>query len=112
MPKFGVGQAATRYEDDRLLSGQGSYVEDLNLDNQTHAVFVRSPHAHARILGIEVSTFTHLSPSLKLRASSCSTGTRENMRRNRRGSPSLSTSLTSVDSIRVCWTTTSQGRTR
>lgn len=53
--KFGIGQAVTRIEDDRLLTGRGSYVDDLRLDGELHAVFVRSPHAHARIASIDAS---------------------------------------------------------
>lgn len=50
--KFGIGQAVTRIEDDRLLTGRGSYVDDLRCDGALHAVFVRSPHAHARIASV------------------------------------------------------------
>jgi carbon-monoxide dehydrogenase large subunit len=53
--KFGIGQAVTRIEDDRLLTGRGNYVDDLRLDGELHAVFVRSPHAHARIASIDAS---------------------------------------------------------
>ena len=56
MQKFGIGQAVTRFEDDRLLSGEGRYVDDVNLDKQSFAIFVRSPHAHAKILSVDVST--------------------------------------------------------
>ena len=38
-----------RFEDERLLRGRGRYVEDLDTGGGLHAVFVRSPHAHARI---------------------------------------------------------------
>ncbi len=55
MQKFGIGQPATRFEDNRLLSGKGQYVEDIELDNQTFAAFVRSPHAHAKIVSIDTS---------------------------------------------------------
>ena len=48
MPKFGVGQAVTRTEDQRFLTGQGRYTDDMTLPNQAHAVILRSPHAHAR----------------------------------------------------------------
>jgi carbon-monoxide dehydrogenase large subunit len=50
--KFGIGQAVTRREDDRLLTGSGRFVDDLSFDDALHAVFVRSPHAHARIAGV------------------------------------------------------------
>lgn len=41
-----------RAEDAVLLSGRGRFVDDLHLDRMTHAVFLRSPHAHARIRSI------------------------------------------------------------
>jgi aerobic carbon-monoxide dehydrogenase large subunit len=43
-----------RVEDDALLRGRGRFVEDAPQPNQAHAVFVRSPHAHARIAAIDV----------------------------------------------------------
>src|SRR4249919_3825858 len=55
MGPFGVGQPVKRFEDARLLRGGGRYHDDLNLPGQTHAVVVRSIHAHARILGVDVS---------------------------------------------------------
>ena len=42
-----------RFEDERLLRGEACYVEDLDTTRCLHAVFVRSPHAHARILSID-----------------------------------------------------------
>ena len=53
MHKFGIGQPLTRKEDLRLLTGRGHYVDDLSLPKQAHAVFLRSPHAHAQILEID-----------------------------------------------------------
>ena len=53
--KFGIGQPVTRFEDPRLLRGQGRFINDLNLPNQAHAVMLRSPHAHARIVGIDAT---------------------------------------------------------
>ena len=47
--RFGIGQPVTRKEDRRFLTGQGRYVADIDLARQAHAVFVLSPHAHARI---------------------------------------------------------------
>ncbi|MFM9888404.1 MAG: xanthine dehydrogenase family protein molybdopterin-binding subunit [Burkholderiales bacterium] len=52
--KFGVGQAVRRMEDQRFLTGTGRYTDDINIHGQLHAQFVRSPHAHARILSINV----------------------------------------------------------
>jgi len=53
MGEFGIGQAVTRFEDPRLLRGEGRFVHDVSLPAQLYAVLVRSPHAHARILGID-----------------------------------------------------------
>ena len=46
--KFGLGQSVPRLEDPRLLSGAGRYTDDISLQGQVYAAFVRSPHAHAR----------------------------------------------------------------
>ena len=43
-----------RLEDTRLLTGAARFIDDLHGD-AWHAVFVRSPHAHARILGIDAA---------------------------------------------------------
>ncbi|MDA0262432.1 MAG: xanthine dehydrogenase family protein molybdopterin-binding subunit, partial [Proteobacteria bacterium] len=48
-----IGKALTRDEDDRLLRGRGTYVDDVNLPGAAHAAFVHSPHAHARIKSID-----------------------------------------------------------
>ena len=55
MMKFGIGQAITRREDDRLLTGKACYVDDVRAPGALHAMFVRSPHAHARVAAIDVS---------------------------------------------------------
>lgn len=55
MEKFGIGQAVRRREDARLLTGEGEFVDDVALPGLVHAVVVRSPYAHARILSIDVS---------------------------------------------------------
>ena len=49
----GIGQPVRRREDLRLIRGEGRYTGDENLPGQVYAVMVRSPHAHARIRGIE-----------------------------------------------------------
>ena len=49
-----IGQPVRRKEDRRLLTGQGAFSDDLNVAGQAYAVFVRSPHAHARIRSIDV----------------------------------------------------------
>jgi aerobic carbon-monoxide dehydrogenase large subunit len=51
--RFGIGQPVTRKEDARFLTGRGRYVADIDLVRQAHAVFVFSPHAHARIRAID-----------------------------------------------------------
>jgi carbon-monoxide dehydrogenase large subunit len=53
MGEFGIGQSVKRFEDVRLLKGGGRYQGDVNLPGQAHMVVVRSPHAHARIRGID-----------------------------------------------------------
>ncbi|WP_299052821.1 aerobic carbon-monoxide dehydrogenase large subunit [uncultured Nocardioides sp.] len=50
-----MGQGVQRVEDDRLLRGQGAYADDLDVGpGLLHAAVVRSPHAHARIVDIDV----------------------------------------------------------
>ncbi len=53
--KFGLGQPVRRREDVRLVKGQGRYLDDVQLEDEVHAVFVRSPHAHATIKNIDVT---------------------------------------------------------
>jgi carbon-monoxide dehydrogenase large subunit len=50
-----VGERIARNEDGRLLTGQALFVDDVELPKMLHAAFVRSPHAHARILGIDAA---------------------------------------------------------
>jgi len=50
-----IGTRVPRLEDPRLLRGQGHYVDDIDVPGALHAVFVRSPHAHALIRGIDFS---------------------------------------------------------
>jgi carbon-monoxide dehydrogenase large subunit len=56
MSKYGVGQPVLRFEDPRLLRGQGRFISDTNLPGQAYAVFLRSPHAHANIRSIDATT--------------------------------------------------------
>ena len=53
MGQYGIGQGIKRVEDVRLLRGRGRYLDDVNIPGQTHAVIVRSVHAHARIRAID-----------------------------------------------------------
>jgi aerobic carbon-monoxide dehydrogenase large subunit len=50
-----IGRSLLRREDKRLLTGQGQFIADLVLPRMLHAVFVRSPLAHARIRGVDLS---------------------------------------------------------
>jgi len=54
----GIGGSVRRREDSRFLQGRGKYTDDINIAGQAYAVFVRSPHAHARINGIDTATAT------------------------------------------------------
>ncbi len=49
------GSPIRRNEDRRLLTGRALFVDDVNLPDMLHAAVLRSPHAHARIAGIDVS---------------------------------------------------------
>jgi carbon-monoxide dehydrogenase large subunit len=51
--RFGIGQPVARKEDPRFLTGRGRYVADLDFVHEAQAVFVFSPHAHARIRAID-----------------------------------------------------------
>ena len=53
--RFGSGQAVRRVEDLALLTGRGQFTDDLSRPAQAHLVFLRSPHAHARLRAIDVS---------------------------------------------------------
>src|SRR5499426_889164 len=50
-----IGRPMPRFEDLRLVRGAGRYTDDLSVEGQVYAVFVRSPHAHARIVSIDPS---------------------------------------------------------
>jgi len=55
MGQFGIGQPIKRFEDARLLRGDGRFHDDVNLPGQAHAIIVRSIHAHARIRRIDAT---------------------------------------------------------
>jgi len=50
-----IGARIQRKEDYRFLTGAGQYTDDVTLPGQTYGVFVRSPHAHAKIKSIDSS---------------------------------------------------------
>src|ERR1700716_343676 len=51
----GIGASVVRKEDRRFTTGKGRYVDDIKLQDMTHAHFVRSPHAHAKVKSIDSS---------------------------------------------------------
>jgi carbon-monoxide dehydrogenase large subunit len=53
MSATGIGASVRRKEDQRFITGKGHYTDDISRPGQTHAYFVRSPHAHARIKRID-----------------------------------------------------------
>jgi len=55
MGQFGVGQAVRRVEDERLLTGQGQYGDDVNRPGQAYGYLLRSPLAHALVTRLDVS---------------------------------------------------------
>ena len=50
-----IGESLRRKEDYRFLTGAGNYTDDITMDAQSYAIFVRSPHAHATIKSIDIS---------------------------------------------------------
>ena len=54
-PNSYIGKTVARPNLDRLMQGRGLYVSDMELPRMGHVVFVRSPHAHARIIRIEAA---------------------------------------------------------
>jgi carbon-monoxide dehydrogenase large subunit len=57
--RFGSSHGA-RTEDEALLTGRARFSNDVQVPGSAHAVFVRSPHGHARIVGIDSSTVRSL----------------------------------------------------
>ncbi|RYE39321.1 MAG: xanthine dehydrogenase family protein molybdopterin-binding subunit, partial [Hyphomicrobiales bacterium] len=51
----GIGASIARKEDKRFITGRGRYTDDVRLHGMTHAQFIRSPHAHARVKSIDSS---------------------------------------------------------
>ncbi len=53
--KYGIGQPVARFEDPRLLRGEGRYINDIVVPGMAHIAYLRSPHARARIVSIDPS---------------------------------------------------------
>ena len=49
----GIGASVVRKEDKRFITGKGRYTDDIRLHGMTHAHFIRSPHAHAKVKSID-----------------------------------------------------------
>ncbi|HKO69511.1 MAG TPA: xanthine dehydrogenase family protein molybdopterin-binding subunit, partial [Bradyrhizobium sp.] len=54
-PNSYIGKSVPRPNLDRLMQGRGLYVSDMELPRMAHVAFIRSPHAHARIVGIDTA---------------------------------------------------------
>ncbi|MBI3934645.1 MAG: xanthine dehydrogenase family protein molybdopterin-binding subunit [Acidobacteria bacterium] len=50
-----IGRRVLRKEDPRLLSGHGQFVDDIHLPNTAHLLYLRSPHAHAKIRRLDIT---------------------------------------------------------
>ncbi|MHA6795724.1 xanthine dehydrogenase family protein molybdopterin-binding subunit [Pseudonocardia bannensis] len=59
-PQKYVGSRVKRVEDRRMLLGQSKYLPDLEVPGMVHAAFLRSPHAHAKILSIDTTEAQNL----------------------------------------------------
>jgi carbon-monoxide dehydrogenase large subunit len=53
--KFGIGQPVPRLEDPRLVTGRGTFTDDVNVPGQLHLAVVRSPYAHGVLREVDVS---------------------------------------------------------
>src|SRR5580704_4951802 len=54
-PNTYIGKVVPRPNLERLLPGRGVYVSDMEMPRMAHVVYLRSPHAHAKIVGIDVA---------------------------------------------------------
>lgn len=51
-----IGRSLRRLEDQRFLTGQGRYVDDMSLPSQLYGIVLRSPHGHAAIEGVDTAS--------------------------------------------------------
>jgi carbon-monoxide dehydrogenase large subunit len=65
-PNSHVGRSLSRAGARRAVAGRATYTDDMSLPRMLHATFVRSPHAHARILRIATSAAEHAPGVLKV----------------------------------------------
>lgn len=66
MNKVNIRESVRRTEDIRFVSGRGAYIDDMNADGQAIGVFVRSPHAHAKINGFDAAAARALGGVIKV----------------------------------------------
>jgi len=59
-PNSYIGKTVPRPNLERLMQGRGLYVSDMELPRMAHVAFLRSPHAHARIRGIDAAAAKQL----------------------------------------------------
>src|SRR5260370_25006912 len=59
-PNSYIGKVVPRPNLERLMQGRGLYVSDIELPRMAHVVFLRSPHAHAKIIGIDAGAAKRL----------------------------------------------------
>src|SRR5436309_7928449 len=59
-PNSYIGKVVPRPNLERLMQGRGLYVSDMELPRMAHVVFLRSPHAHAKIVGIDAVEARHM----------------------------------------------------
>jgi len=55
MGQFGIGQPVRRFEDKRLLCGNGRFQNDVTLPGQAYGYVLRSPRAHAALLAMDIT---------------------------------------------------------
>ena len=60
MPRFSISQPVRQVEAPRLLQGQGRFTDDIFMDRQSYAVFLRSPHAHAKLLRVDTTVASQM----------------------------------------------------
>ena len=61
-----IGKSVKRVEDNRLLKGEGKYTDDFNMPNQAIGVYVRSPHAHANLVSVDISAAEAMGGVIKI----------------------------------------------
>src|SRR5882757_3693546 len=55
MGEFGIGQGVPRFEDPKLVQGQGYFIDDVVYSGMAYGVVLRSPHAYAKIVSIDTA---------------------------------------------------------